>query len=196
MSHKYTKEEDQFLANNVKGITLKELTNKFNNQFNLNQSENAIGCRKNTLSLTSGIVGGQFKKGHITWNKGTKGLTKANKTSFKKGDVPQNYRPVGSERITKDGYIEIKIADPNKWETKNRIVYREHYGEIPPGHKVIYADGNKLNNDPSNLILVSDSEELIMNRHNLRFDKKELTTTGHLIAKVIDKSNKVNNERL
>lgn len=30
MSHKYSKTEDQFLIDNVKGITLKELTNRFN----------------------------------------------------------------------------------------------------------------------------------------------------------------------
>ena len=117
-------------------------------------------------------------------------------TRFKKGNKPKNYRPVGSERITKDGYIEVKVADPNKWETKNKIIYKQYFGDIPKGHKVIYADGNKLNNDINNLILVSDNEELIMNRHKLRSENIELTKTGCLIAKVIDKTNMVKNERL
>ena len=59
------------------------------------------------------------------------------------------------------------------------------------GHKVIFADGNKRNFDIDNLILVSDSEALIMNANKLRYENKELTKTGALIAKVIDKTNKI-----
>jgi len=33
---------------------------------------------------------GDFKKGHIPWNKGTKGLMKPNSGSFKKGNIPWN----------------------------------------------------------------------------------------------------------
>ena len=36
------------------------------------------------------------------------------RTWFKKGHIPANYRPVGSERVNADGYIEVKVADPNK----------------------------------------------------------------------------------
>ena len=35
MRHIYSKIEDEFLINNVKGITLKELTTRFNKKFNL-----------------------------------------------------------------------------------------------------------------------------------------------------------------
>ena len=194
--HFYTQEEDTFLIENVKGISLKELTKRFNDKFNYNLSESAIANRKHKLKLSSEITGGQFKKGHKTWNKGTKGLTKANKTSFKKGDIPHNYRPIGSERITKDGYIEIKIADPNKWQHKQRYIYESVYGKIPKGHKVIFVDGNIHNFDLDNLILVSNAEELIMNSRNLRSNNKEITKTGHNLAKVISKMAKVKNERL
>ena len=44
---------------------------------------------------------------------------------FAKGNVPPNHRPVGSERISKDGYIEVKVAEPNKWRLKQRVVYEE-----------------------------------------------------------------------
>ena len=29
---------------------------------------------------------------------------------FKKGNVPANHRPIGSERITVDGFVEIKVV--------------------------------------------------------------------------------------
>ena len=63
-------------------------------------------------------------------------------TTFKKGNRPHNYRPVGSERITVDGFVEIKVADPNKWDLKSRVIYQEKYGKIPKGYKIIYLDGN------------------------------------------------------
>lgn len=193
--HRYSKEQKEYIIANNYGKYSEELAAMFNKKFNTNISSKEISYFRRNHKLNSGLTG-QFKKGHNTWNKGTKGLTHSNKTSFKKGNKPHNYRPVGSERITKDGYIEVKVSDPNKWETKNKIVYKKHFGDIPKGYKVIYADGNKLNNEPDNLILVSSSELLIANRNHLIYDNKDLTESGILISKVIDKTNKVKNERL
>lgn len=202
--HKYTEEQDQFLIENVKGISLKELTEKFNRYFNLSLNENSIQNRKNRLHIKSGIYGGRFEKGHQPFNKGKKWdeyMPKRNqrsslKTTFKKGNIPHNHRKIGSERINVDGYLEIKIEEPNKWELKHRYLYKQNKGEIPDGYKIIFADGDKNNLNLDNLIMVSSSEELVMNRNNLRFDNKELTKVGLNIAKVIDKTNKVKNERL
>lgn len=193
--HRYSEEQKEFIITNNYGKYAKELAAMFNEKFNTNITSHEIKYFRRNHKLNSGLTG-QFQKGYNTWNKGTKGLTHSNKTSFKKGNKPHNYRPIGSERITKDGYIEVKVSDPNEWETKNKIVYKKYFGDIPKGYKVIYADGNKLNNDPNNLILVSCSELLIANRNHLIYDNKELTESGILISKVIDKTNKVKNERL
>lgn len=192
--HKYSPEEDKFILENVKGITLKELTKRFNKKFKVNVKEESIANRKRRIGAKSGIVGGRFEKGHVPANKGTKGMSKANKTSFKKGNIPANSRPIGSERISRDGYILVKVKDGclnNNWIPKHRLIYEQKYGKIPKGHKLIFADGNKQNLDIENLILLSNSEELIMNRRNLFKDHSETTKTGILIAKVIDKTNKV-----
>lgn len=202
--HKYTEQQDQFLIENVKGISLKELTEKFNRYFSLSLNENSIQNRKTRLHIKSGIYGGRFEKGHQTFNKGKKwdeympkrSQRSSLKTTFKKGNIPHNHRKIGSERINVDGYLEIKIEEPNKWELKHRYLYKQNKGEIPDGYKIIFADGNKNNLNLDNLIMVSSSEELVMNRNNLRFDNKELTKIGLNIAKVIDKTNKVKNERL
>lgn len=201
--HRYSEEQKEFIITNNYGKYSKELAEMFNQYFNTNITAKEIAYFRRNNKLNSGLTG-QFKKGNVAHNKGKKqieymsqeSIERTKETRFKKGNKPKNYRPVGSERITKDGYIEVKVADPNKWETKNKIIYKQYYGDIPKGHKVIYADGNKLNNDINNLILVSDNEELIMNRHKLRTEDIELTKTGYLIAKVIDKTNMVKNERL
>ena len=197
--HRYSEEQKEFIITNNYGKYSKELAEMFNQHFNTNITAKEIAYFRRNNKLKSGLTG-QFKKGNIAHNKGKKqieymsqeSIEKTKETRFKKGNKPKNYRPVGSERITKDGYIEVKVADPNKWETKNKIIYKQYYGDIPKGHKVIYADGNKLNNDINNLILVSDNEELIMNKYKLRTENIELTKTGYLIAKVIDKTNELN----
>ena len=189
IKHKYSKIEDQFLINNVKGITLKELTERFNNKFNLKLSESAIANRKVKLNIQSGIVGGQFVKGQTAFNKGKKwseymspaGQASSRKTTFKKGNVPPNHRTIGSERVDKDGYILIKIQDGHlqkNWTTKHRYLYEQANGKIPKGYKVIFADGNNRNFDLSNFILVSDVEELIMNQRRSKYSKVTKQSKG------------------
>ena len=200
MRHIYSDEEHQFIIDNVEGITLKELTKRFNEKFNLNVTENAIANRKNILGLRSGIVGGQFQKGHIPANKGKKGYMtpeqyeKCKATMFKKGNIPANHRPIGSERIDKrDGSILVKVKDgqlQKNWMSKSRYIYEQAHGKIPAGHKVIFADGDHSNFDLDNLILVSNAEELIMNQIKLISKEAEFTNNGAVIEKVLNKSKK------
>lgn len=202
MAHKYSKEEHQFLIDNVKGITLKELTKRFNEKFNTNVSENAISNQKTKLGIRSGIVGGRFEKGHIPANKGKtwneymskEGQENLRKTTFKKGNIPANHRPIGSERVdNRDGFILIKVQDGHlqkNWMSKSRYIYEQAHGKIPKGHKVIFADGNNRNFDLDNLILVSNAEELIMNQRKLMSKDAEFTKTGAVIAKVLNKAKK------
>lgn len=196
---KYKSEHIEFLRNNVKGITLKELTDRFKQEFNTDISESAIANLKTKYSLQSGIVGGQFKKGHVPANKGKKGLMKPQQyekckaTMFKKGNIPANHRPIGSERYDSKYGTLIKVQDGHlqkNWMPKGRYIYEKACGKIPEGHKVIFADGNNQNFDTDNLILVSNEELLIMNRNKLIKQDKDLTKVGVNIAKVIDKVNK------
>lgn len=197
--HRWSEEKDKFLRDNVKGISLKELTNKFNKKYNVNLSESAIANRKTKLGLRSGIVGGRFEKGHIPANKGKKGsmspeqYEKCKATMFKKGNIPANHRPIGSERSNlRDGVL-IKVQDgqlQKNWMPKGRYIYEQAHGKIPKGHKVIFADGDHNNFDLDNLILVSNAEELIMNQRKLISKEAEFTKTGAIIAKVLDKAKK------
>lgn len=201
MVHKYSKIEDQFLIDNVKGITLKELTRRFNEKFNLNLTESSISNRKVKLGIKSGIVGGQFVKGQTSFNKGKKwseymseeGQKNSRKTTFKKGNIPANRRPIGSERVNARDGVLIKIRDGHKtrnWVAKSRYVYEQAHGKIPKGHKVIFADGNNRNFDLDNLVLVSNAEELLLNQHGLIKKDADLTKAGVMVAKVLDKVNK------
>jgi hypothetical protein len=185
--HRWTNEEKEYLASIVKGKTYKELLALMNEKFDYEFSSQQIESALRRYNLKTGNTG-QFKKYQEPWNKGLKGYIGANKTSFKKGTIPPNYKPVGTERFAKDGYIEVKVKDPNVWELKHRYIYKKHHGEIPNGYNVIFADKNISNFDIDNLILVSKAEMLILNKNKLIFEDKDFTKVGVNIAKLINKT--------
>lgn len=186
--HQWTNEEKEYLRKITPGKHHREIlelmNQKFEYQFNLMQIKGAI----NRYNFKTGFTG-RYEKGNIPFNKNTKGLTGANKTSFKKGQKSINCRQVGSERITVDGYIEIKTSEPNKWEQKHRLIYEKNKGEIPDNHVIVFADGNKQNLDINNLISISRSQLLIMNQKKLIKDDADLTKTGAILANVLVKIN-------
>ena len=185
--HRWTDEEKEYLASIVKGKTYKELLILMNDKFEYEFSSQQIESALRRYNLKTGNTG-QFKKYQEPWNKGLKGYMGANKTSFKKGTIPPNYKPVGTERFAKDGYIEVKVKDPNVWELKHRYIYKKHHGEIPNGYNVIFADKNISNFNIDNLILVSKAEMLILNKNKLIFEDKDFTKVGVNIAKLINKT--------
>ena len=188
--HKWTDEEKEYLALIVKGRTSEDITRLINEKFKINLDVSQVRGAMNRYKFKSGIDC-NFKKGLIPWNKGTKGLIKACETSFKKGHIPANYRPVGSERTDSDGYVYIKTKDPNIWELKSRVIYKKNYGEIPPGHVVIFANGIKDDFRKENLLLVSRKQLLVLNDNNLIKGDAELTKTGINIADILIKLGEV-----
>lgn len=160
--HTYSASQIEFLRVNC-AMPRKDLAVAFNRAFDLNLTEQAI---KGTLArhrISSGRSG-CFVKGMTTWNKGLTGYMGANATSFRKGNIPKNHKPIGYERITVDGFVEVKTQEPNVFELKSRLVYQQHFGEIPNGMIVKFIDGDSMNFEPSNLTLMTRSELLALNR--------------------------------
>jgi hypothetical protein len=165
-----------------------------NQKFKTNHTAREVESYKNRNHLRSGIDS-TFKKGRTPANKGKKWsefLTeeqqeKARKTCFKKGNIPKQHRAVGSERINAAGYIEVKVAEPRTWRKKHRIIYEEAYGKVLKGKRIIFADGNKLNLELDNLLLVTDNELLRMNNNNLIKENGDLTKSGLALTKLMNK---------
>lgn len=193
---KYTDEMKQFILDNYKGRYNQELADLFNQKFNTNITSRTIKSYKANNKLNSGLTG-KFRKGQIPHNKGKKMpkevYEKVKHTMFAKGNVPPNHRPVGSERISKDGYIEVKVAEPNKWRLKQRVVYEETKGKIPEGCPIIFLDGNKRNFDIDNLRCITRSELLYLNCNGLN-NSNEITETGILMARLDRAKNKKKQE--
>lgn len=109
-----------------------------------------------------------IKKGTKPSNTGKKqtefmspeGIERTRATRFKKGQLGWNHKEVGYERISVDGYVEIKVAEPNKFKLKHRLVWEQHNGTIPKGFNVQFKDKNPQNVTIENLYLISRSEQM------------------------------------
>lgn len=106
--------------------------------------------------LHPNMVASQFRKGQTSWNKGTKGVVGVQEgcraTQFKPGrpaHEARNYVPLGSHRVSKDGYLERKVTDDpsivpaRRWVAVHRIVWEAANGPIPAGHIVRFREGMK-----------------------------------------------------
>lgn len=186
MAHKFTQDEAKFIEEHVIGRGNLELTEMFNARFCLGLSVRQIKAYKKNHQLSSGLTG-RFCSEHTPANKGRKGVGGWEPTQFKKGHKPWNYQPVGSERVNTEGYVDIKIADPNKWRAKHKLIWEAAHGPIPKGHVLIFGDGNKKNIKLDNLILVSRKQLVRLNQHNLIQSDTELTKAGIIIADIYNK---------
>ncbi|MEM1289772.1 MAG: HNH endonuclease signature motif containing protein [Pseudomonadota bacterium] len=109
---------------------------------------------------------GRFPKGHVPANKGKKGRSTPGMraTQFKAGHVPPNRKFIGHERLTREGYVEISVAETNphtghgrRYVAKHRWLWEKKNGPVPAGHCLKCKDGNKANTDPSNWLCIPRS---------------------------------------
>lgn len=126
----------------------------------------------------------RFQKGSVSFNKGKKVspevYSKMQPTMFKKGQIPVNHRDVGSERVNLDGYIEIKVAEPNRWRLKHRVIWEQANGSIPKGFNVQFKNHNRQDCRIENLYLISKAEQMAKENSFWAKYPKEIQEIIHL----------------
>lgn len=130
---------------------------------------------------------GHFVKGQPSHNKGKKGFYApgSEKGWFKKGQrsgvAVRLYKPIGTERMSKDGYLERKINDgmplQARWRAVHLIRWEEANGPIPDGHALKCLDGDKTNTDPVNWTAIPRA---LLPRLNGRFGRDYDTARDEL----------------
>lgn len=186
----FSEKEEEYLKINVVGRNTDDLAKMFNTDFDRQIKPKQLQSWKKRNKIKSGVIT-TYQKGNVPWITGKKGVTTGGESSwFKKGHTPHNTLPIGSERFVKDGYVEVKTAEPSTWELKHRMIYQDTYGPIFRSDPVIFADGNKQNFNSDNLVLITKSELARMNRLDLFSDDPALTKAGvnlvRLRNKIID----------
>lgn len=108
--------------------------------------------------------------------------------------MPRNgYQPIGTERVeARDGYVYVKIAerkiDPksahDNWKPKHHLVWEQHNGPIPPSTQIVFADHDKRNFDPCNLVAVPRNLWATISRDGISYCDAESLRTAMNIAKL------------
>lgn len=181
MAQTYTPEQLQFIREYCKTYTDPQLAQLFRLRFGEIVTADMIKGTRHRYKMLTGRCG-RFKPGSKPHP--LAGAKSANSTSFKKGQRPINHRPVGSERISRDGITEIKVAEPKTWRSKHAVIWERHHGRpIPKGHLVRFMDGDRTNMHPDNLVLVTRGENATLNRH-YRNSPPELMPINHALIKL------------
>jgi hypothetical protein len=170
----WTDEEDNRLKRLYSNHTNAELAELFN------RTPKAIAARAYNLRLKKDenwkynqTKKGQFKKGHVSYNKGLKGIHLSPETEFKPGNQPKNTKFDGAisiryERINgqRKPYYYIRLAKA-KWKPLHRHIWEQIKGKIPKTHVVRFIDGNTLNVDINNLMCISMAQNIQLNKKRL-----------------------------
>ena len=190
--HRWTDAERARLAEIAPGRSHAEIRAIMTEEFGDHFGGKRISAALKRYGILTGLTG-RFEKGSVPYNKGKtwadygtpEGHARSRATQFKAGEVhgyaAQREQPVGSERVNRDGYVEVKVADglqarPNcNFRMKHHVVYEQAHGAIPEGCNVVFADHDKRNFNPDNLVAVPrEIWAVISHRHYDYWDAESL----------------------
>ena len=165
-----TAEQAKWLRDQYPKLSRDVIADEFNRTFGTALTHNQVV----TFLKNNGIKCGRSGRFGTRpgWNAGLAGtgVCKPNKGSFKPGDVPANEKPLYSERVGKDGYIEVKVPIPNpytkaktRWIYKQRWIWMQAHGDIPRGSSIVFKDGDNRSFDLGNLACVTRRQLSILN---------------------------------
>lgn len=194
--YRIPEEVKQFVRDHAAGTYNSDLARMLNERFGTSYQAQRVANLKSYLGVRSGLVttfqkgkhaskGTEYRPGHVPWTKGKKGLVCGVRTRFKPGHRPKNYMPVGTVAKNTDGYWRVKMADPNVWAFKHRLLWEEAHGPIPDDMVVMFLDGNKDNCTLDNLAMVKRSIHCRINNNGLHGDTPELGRAAILTAELI-----------
>jgi len=148
----------------------------------------------------------QFKPGHVPANKGLRrpgyAPGRMREGQFKKGErrgrAAEVYQPIGTERISRDGYLERKINEERpfqkRWRAVHLLEWEETHGPVPPGHAVAFKNGDKTDIRLDNLELITRAELMRRNIvHNLPPELKTVIQLSGALKRVIRRKARTTN---
>ena len=177
----WAEEEVEWFVAFVPGHTEYEISAEHERLFGEPLTEGQIGNAKMRHGVRSGTHGGRFQKGQASWNKGMRqcdfmsaeAIERTKATRFMKGEVRDRpdgrIKPIGRERAgATGGYVWVKVMDSRtdgiqpqvpgnfnrNYRLKHHVVWEEHNGPVPPHTMIVFADHDKRNFDPDNLVAV------------------------------------------
>lgn len=167
----FNQKQIDFIKKNVDGNRNKELAQMINDEFGLSITPTQICQWKQTHGIKS-------KTSLYGWRKGKKGGV-----DFKMPSEPSHSKPVGSERMTKRGIIQIKI-ERGKWIDKHRYIWEQANGPVPDNHVIIFMNDDKTDLRLENLKCISRRELSYMNKHQYDIYDEESKEAAILLSMI------------
>lgn len=184
----YSAEEMAWLEAN-RTLPISEYQAEFNSAFGREVPAANLHALRKRKGWKTGRTG-HFARGLEPHNKGKacpEGVggrhPNARKTQFRKGQARSGvaakvYKPIGTERTSKDGYLERKIHDgmplQSRWRAVHLIEWEAVNGRVPEGHCLKSLDGNRLNTDPTNWELIPRKLlPRLSGRYGMQYDDAE-----------------------
>lgn len=160
----YSQEEQDFIKSYAWGHSYIEITAEINKCFGKEYKVSQVKSYMTSHKIRTGRTT-QFEKGCNCQNRGSRHV------------------PIGSEhfmnRNSKRRYIMVKVAEPNVWKYKHIWEWEKHHGPVPKGKLIIFADGNTLNTDISNLVMVDRAQNVTMSHLGIReYDKESMNAAA------------------
>lgn len=196
-------EYEEFLRGYIPGHSEREIADAFEREFGIRLTRSQVKNAKTRTGARSGTHGGRFEPGQEAWNRGRpqaewmgpEAAERCRATQFRRGQLPHNAAalPVGSERVTRDGYVEVKVADRpsgtgpahDNWRPKAHLVWEEANGRrLRPGEVVVFADGDRANLDPDNLVAMTRAEHNVIVSRGIPYADRETCETAIGIARL------------
>ena len=145
-------------------------------------------------------VGTRFAKGHVPANKGLRrpgwGPGRMKETQFvkgvRRGVAVELWKPIGTERMSKDGYLQRKINNDlplqARWRFVHLLVWEAANGPLPKGHAIAFKNGDKRDIRLDNLECISRRE--LMARNTVHRYPKPVAQAVQLLGAVKRKINR------
>lgn len=166
MRNKYSKEFENFVRNNVSKYTKEELRELIQNKYNISLSNDALRRYLNRHKIKDKYI------------------------DYKKYNVRDVYVcPLGTEHITTEGATYIKVALPDCWRRKSRVMYEKYNRcKLNNDDYILFLNQNQSDFSKDNL-LKSSRNEIAYLHNNKTFSKNpKLTELGILSAKLMKKA--------
>lgn len=168
-----------------------------------------LGLHKSAAYLASpaahrldGVVGtaSRFQKGQAPANKGLRRpgwhRGRMRETQFQKG-VRQGvavhlYQPIGTERLSKEGYLQRKVNDDfplqARWKAVHTLVWEAANGPVPKSYALVFKNGDKRDIRLDNLELLSRAD--LMRRNTYHRYPKEIALAIQMRGALVRSINK------
>jgi len=155
---RYTKEEKQWLKENIGKVSHAETVEKFKAMF----SSAISASRIRTFAHVHGLSKNEYNPP----------LPRGAEKTMPDGYV---YVKVCGKAGKGKGYC---------WKQKHRIIYEQANGKIPDGYSVIFLDCNRQNIVLDNLMLASRAEVVCMNKNGFFSSDHNVTRLGLAVARM------------